>query len=169
MDVRPFTFQLKLDRGALLRTLWHHSCLRKLGFPSYLAKKTRNGCWKIVLRAFYSIYLERNIGELVVLSAGIFFRLLEFHCVKESFGSLFFPLSFSLSLFLPPIYLSFFFSKMPRLELTFSKSKFAACQFCTFRVFRAFRIPDIDSRAKCLWSIKLSLIPNPTHRERLAL
>ena len=52
--------------------------------------------------------------------------------------------------------------KMPRLELTFSESKFAACQSGTLsRVSRAFRIPDIDSRAKCVRSIKLSLIPNP--------
>ena len=51
---------------------------------------------------------------------------------------------------------------MPRLELTFSESKFAACQSGTLsRVSRAFRIPDIDSRAKCVRSIKLSLIPNP--------
>ena len=58
--------------------------------------------------------------------------------------------------------LFFFLSKMPRLELTFSESKFAACQSGTLsRVSRAFRIPDIDSRAKCVRSIKLSLIPNP--------
>ena len=51
---------------------------------------------------------------------------------------------------------------MPRLELTFSESKFAACQSGTLsRVSRAFRFPDIDSRAKCVRSIKLSLIPNP--------
>ena len=60
--------------------------------------------------------------------------------------------------FLSPL----FFSKMPRSELTFSKSKFAACQSGTLpRVSRAFRIPDINSRAKCVRSIKLSLIPNP--------
>ena len=39
------------------------SCLQKLGFPSYLAKKARNECSKIALRASYSIYLQRNIRE----------------------------------------------------------------------------------------------------------
>ena len=39
------------------------SCLQKLGFSSYLAKKARNECSKIALRASYSIYLQRNIRE----------------------------------------------------------------------------------------------------------
>ena len=39
------------------------SCLQKLGFPSYLAKKARNECSKIALRASCSIYLQRNIRE----------------------------------------------------------------------------------------------------------
>ena len=34
------------------------SCLQKLGFSSYLAKKARNECSKIALRASYSIYLH---------------------------------------------------------------------------------------------------------------
>ena len=80
-------------------------------------------------------------------------RLLELHSSRSDLGVYFLPLS-------PLCFL--FFSKMPRLELTFSESKFAACQSGTLsRVSRAFRIPDIDSRAKCVRSIKLSLIPNP--------
>ena len=76
------------------------------------------------------------------------------HYVKEWFGIFFLPLS--------PLCFFFFFSKMPRLELAFSESKFAACQSGTLsRVSRAFRFPDSDSRAKCVRSIKLSLIPNP--------
>ena len=39
------------------------SCLQKLGFSSYLAKKARNKCSKIALRASYSIYLQQNIRE----------------------------------------------------------------------------------------------------------
>ena len=74
---------------------------------------------------------------------------------RSDLGVYFLPLS-------PLCFVFFFLSKMPRLELTFSESKFAACQSGTLsRVSRAFRIPDIDSRAKCVRSIKLSLIPNP--------
>ena len=64
--------------------------------------------------------------------------------------------------FLPLSLRSNFFSKMPRLDLTFSKSKFAACQSGTLsRVSLALRTPDIDSRAKCVGSIKISFITNP--------
>ena len=40
------------------------SCIKKLGFPSFLAKKARNECSKIALRASFSIYVQRNIMEL---------------------------------------------------------------------------------------------------------
>ena len=158
------------------------SCLQKLGFSSYLAKKARNECSKIALRASYSIIFSGTSGnglaansfafksvaavvsdiplhwpaQLVVLSARPGYSTTS----RNDLGVYFLPLS--------P--LRFFFSKMPRLELTFSESKFAACQSGTLsRVSRAFRIPDIDSRAKCVRSIKLSLIPNPSTPRKACL
>ena len=158
------------------------SCLQKLGFSSYLAKKARNECSKIALRASYSIIFSGTSGNGLAANSFAFksvaavvsdiplhwacpTRCTEcwariFYYVKEWFGSL-----FSSTLSTP-----FFFSKMPRLELTFSESKFAACQSGTLsRVSRAFRIPDIDSRAKCVRSIKLSLIPNPSTPRKACL
>ena len=56
-------FHLPVEFGLRGFVAFSLTCLQKLGFPSYLAKKARNECSKIALCASYSISLQKNIRE----------------------------------------------------------------------------------------------------------
>ena len=176
IDGRLFIFQLKLDRGASLRTLWHLVSKNLVSQAIWPRKPEMNAPRLLYVQTTPFIFSETSGNGLTAnsfafksVAAVVSDIPLHWVCLtrctecqdilpvcwsyttsRNDFGVCIFFLSLH----------SVFF--LPRLELTFSKSKFAACQSGTLsRVSWAFRIPDIDSRAKCVRSIKLSLIPNP--------
>ena len=158
MDGRLFTFQLKLDHGAPLHTLWHLVFKNLVSQAIWPRKPEMNAPRLLYVHPTPFIFsgtsgngLAANSFAFKSVAAIVSDIPLHWVCLTrctECYARIF-CLAAGVTLrqgviwefiFFLSLHSVFFFSKMPRLELTFSESKFAACQSGTLsRVSRAFR------------------------------
>ena len=188
MDGQLFTFQLKLDRGALLHTLWHFVSKNLVSraiwprkpemnvprllyvhpSPFIFSGTSGNGLAanSFAFKSVAAVVLDITLHWVCLIRGTEFKDILSvcWSCTmsRSDLGASFLPLSLS-NLF-------FFFFKNATIRTDISKLNFAACQSGTLS--RVSRAEDSQYPAPVPNVYRVSNFPSsptPTHRERLAL